>query len=124
MEEERDDVAKHGDKGAVNGTDNKASSADEEEVKFDEDALAKWIGKNISKVDACSKCKYAFFCGGGCMAGALREGRGYNSPHCDGYPKLFQDIVPHTYFNYLEEVEKVKNGEITEISQSAPIQVM
>jgi len=95
-----------------------------EEVKFDEDALAKWIGKNISKVDACSKCKYAFFCGGGCMAGALREGRGYNSPHCDGYPKLFQDIVPHTYFNYLEEVEKVKNGEITEISQSATIQVM
>jgi hypothetical protein len=36
VEEERDDVAKHGDKGAVNGTDNKASSADEEEVKFDE----------------------------------------------------------------------------------------
>lgn len=93
-------------------------------VIFDDEALGKWVGKNISKVDACSKCKYAFFCGGGCMAGALREGRGYNSPHCDGYPKLFQDIVPNTYFTYLQEVEKVKNGELTEISASAPVQVM
>ncbi|MBP6024457.1 radical SAM protein [Ferruginibacter sp.] len=82
-----------------------------DEIVFDIEAVEKWQGKNISKVDACSKCKYAFFCGGGCMAGALREGRGYNSPHCDGYPKLFQQLVPDTYNKYLLELERQKNGE-------------
>ena len=95
-----------------------------DKIEFDEEALAKWQGKNISKVDACSKCKYAFFCGGGCMAGALREGRGYNSPHCDGYPKLFQQIVPETYFKCMEEKEKIKNGELEKLIDNVPEQII
>lgn len=83
-------------------------------INFDREAIDKWQGKNISKVDACSKCKYAFFCGGGCMAGALREGRGYNSPHCDGYPRVFQDLVPRTYFKFLQEQEDAEAGKKTE----------
>ncbi|MBL7728184.1 MAG: SPASM domain-containing protein, partial [Dinghuibacter sp.] len=83
-------------------------------IQFDREAIDKWQGKNISKVDACSKCKYAFFCGGGCMAGALREGRGYNSPHCDGYPRVFQDLVPRTYFKFLKEQEEAAAGKQTE----------
>jgi uncharacterized protein len=79
-------------------------------IVFDREAVDKWQGKNISKVDACSKCKYAFFCGGGCMAGALREGRGYNSPHCDGYPRVFQDLVPRTYFKYQQQLEDIAAG--------------
>jgi uncharacterized protein len=81
-----------------------------EKIDFNEDALDKWQGKNISKVDACSKCKYAFFCGGGCMAGALREGRGYNSPHCDGFPRVFQDLAPKTFFKFQKEQEDAKAG--------------
>lgn len=78
-----------------------------DELVFDREAIDRWQGKNISKVDACSKCKYAFFCGGGCMAGALREGRGYNSPHCDGFPKLFQELVPRTYYKFVDQRAKI-----------------
>jgi len=64
-----------------------------EGLHFNENELNNWYGRNISTTDACSKCKYAFFCGGGCQAHALNEGRGFNSPYCDGYPKMFQEIV-------------------------------
>ena len=93
-----------------------------DEIVFNQEALEKWQGKNISKVDACSKCKYAFFCGGGCMAGALKEGRGYNSSHCDGFPKMFQEFVPGTYFKFLEKKELEKQGPIEE--ETASIQVI
>ena len=68
-----------------------------DEVVFDEEELERWYGKNIGKTNACSKCKYAFFCGGGCMVQAIKEGRGYNSPYCDGLPKTFHAVVKDVY---------------------------
>ena len=75
-------------------------------VEFYEKELEKWYGRNISKTPACSKCKYAFFCGGGCQAHALAEGRGYNSSYCDGFPKTFQTVVPREYQKFLEKQEQ------------------
>jgi len=68
-----------------------------DKVVFDDEELNNWYKRNISTVTACSKCKYAFFCGGGCQAHALTEGRGYNAPYCDGYAATFQRIVPEVY---------------------------
>lgn len=65
-----------------------------EKLQLEGETLSKWFDKNISNVVACSKCKYALFCGGGCQAHALRDGRGYGSSYCDGFPKVFQTIVP------------------------------
>jgi len=62
-----------------------------------EEELNNWYGRNIGTVPACSKCKYAFFCGGGCQAHALTEGRGYKAPYCDGYAATFQKLVPEVY---------------------------
>jgi uncharacterized protein len=70
-------------------------------VQLDNEELEHWYGRNISKTPACSRCKYAFFCGGGCQAHALREGRGYNSPYCDGYPKTFQKVVSELYKSHI-----------------------
>ena len=75
-------------------------------VSFDEEELNNWYGRNISTTPACSKCKYAFFCGGGCQAHALSEGRGYKSPYCDGYPKLFHEVVSDTFINFEPSVTK------------------
>lgn len=75
----------------------------QDEVVMDEEELAHWYGRNISKTPACSKCKYAFFCGGGCQAHALNEGRGYDSPYCDGYPKTFQKVVPEVFKRHLAQ---------------------
>lgn len=68
-----------------------------EKVVFYEEELNNWYKRNISTVSACSKCKYAFFCGGGCQAHALTEGRGYNAPYCDGYAATFQKVVPEVF---------------------------
>jgi uncharacterized protein len=72
-------------------------------VQLDNEELEHWYGRNISKTPACSRCKYAFFCGGGCQAHALREGRGYNSPYCDGYPKTFQKVVGELYKSHVTQ---------------------
>jgi len=72
-------------------------------VEFDEEELNRWFGKNIGKTNACSKCKYAFFCGGGCMVQAIKEGRGHNSPYCDGLPKTFHAVVKDVYHKKIKE---------------------
>ncbi|MTI86868.1 MAG: radical SAM protein [Balneolaceae bacterium] len=72
-------------------------------LELDEEELENWYGRNISKTPACSRCKYAFFCGGGCQAHALREGRGYNAPYCDGYPRTFQKVTSDVYKSFVEE---------------------
>ena len=79
-----------------------------EKVEFFDEELAHWYGRNISKTPACSKCKYAFFCGGGCQAHALAEGRGYDSPYCDGFPKTFQKVVPNVYKEHVKNKKKAE----------------
>ena len=76
------------------------------ELKLDEEELANWYGRNISKTPACSQCKYAFFCGGGCQAHALQDGRGHNSPYCDGLPKTFQKIAPKVYKDFVKKKQQ------------------
>ncbi|HMO39104.1 MAG TPA: SPASM domain-containing protein [Saprospiraceae bacterium] len=71
-------------------------------INFNEEELENWYGRNISTTPACSKCKYAFFCGGGCQAHALQEGRGFNSPYCDGYPKMFHEVVSDCFTKFEE----------------------
>ncbi|MFK8101008.1 MAG: radical SAM protein [Saprospiraceae bacterium] len=79
-----------------------------EKLEFFEEEMAHWYGRNISKTPACSKCKYAFFCGGGCQAHALAEGRGYNSSYCDGFPRTFQKVVPRAYIEHIQNTKQNK----------------
>lgn len=78
-----------------------------EGVTYYDEELRNWYGRNVGTTQACGQCKYAFFCGGGCMAGALREGRGYNSPYCDGFPKTFQEVVPDAVRQFEQERSRV-----------------
>ncbi len=82
------------------------------ELEFFDEELAHWFGRNIGKTPACSKCKYAFFCGGGCQAHALAEGRGYDSSYCDGFPKTFQKVVPKVYEEYMLNLAKAETEKV------------
>lgn len=67
-------------------------------VRFDNPRLDEWYNRNVSKVTSCSKCKYSFFCGGGCAAHAYaKHGGNTDSSYCDEYPKIFHIIVPELY---------------------------
>ena len=79
-----------------------------EKVVMDKEELDNWRGRNISTVPACSKCKYAFFCGGGCEAHALLEGRGPRSPYCDGFPPVFRTVVLEAYKEFVEAPSSIE----------------
>lgn len=82
----------------------------EEKLKWIESEVEKWFGKNISKVPACSRCKYALFCGGGCTIMAVNEGKGFRSSYCDGYPGTFHVVAAEAIAKYFKE----KSGETSE----------
>jgi len=69
-------------------------------LEIAENEILKWQGRNITTVEACSKCKYAFFCGGGCEAHALFEGKGHRASFCDSFPKVFQKVLSESYDDF------------------------
>lgn len=79
----------------------------EDKLVFDEKELDSWRGRNINTVSACRKCKYSLFCGGGCEAHALMEGRGPRAPYCDSFPVIFRSVVPEAYKEILKERENL-----------------
>lgn len=67
-------------------------------VEFNDERLSEWYDRNISNVPSCSKCKYAFFCGGGCAAHAYIKNNGnVKTSYCDEYPKVFHTVVPEIF---------------------------
>ncbi len=67
-------------------------------VQFNDERLSEWYDRNISNVPSCSKCKYAFFCGGGCAAHAYVKNDGnVKTSYCDEYPKVFHTVVPEIF---------------------------
>ena len=74
-----------------------------------------WFGKNISEVESCSKCKYAFFCGGGCISHALKDDKGYRSSYCEEYPSMFHISTMEAYKEHSESDNKVNLKIIKEL---------
>lgn len=56
-----------------------------------------WHGRNISNSPSCYRCKYAFLCGGGCLAKANTTERGFGSSFCNQYPIVFKYAVNRAY---------------------------
>ena len=69
-----------------------------------EDTFAdKWFDSRVSKF-SCIKCKYVLFCGGGCLANAIRTTGNLQSGTCNDYPRLFNAEIKYIYN------EKIKKG--------------
>ncbi len=51
-----------------------------------------WHTRNITSVNKCLKCRYAFLCGGGCFAKVISSGKQIDS-YCDGFPIVFQNTM-------------------------------
>lgn len=58
-----------------------------------------WKKRNISKIHKCSKCKYALFCGGGCLTKTFTDDRKAES-YCDSFPTIFRYTVREIYNKY------------------------
>jgi len=52
----------------------------------------------------CAHCKYALFCGGGCMGKVLANGGSFESNFCDSYSLIFEKYVIQAYKKYRAEM--------------------
>lgn len=73
------------------------------DFKLEDTFADKWFDARVSKY-SCIKCKYVLFCGGGCLANAMRTTGNLQSGTCNDYPRLFNVGLQHIYN------EKIKKG--------------
>ena len=59
-----------------------------------------WHNRNISTSPNCKHCRYAFFCGGGCLAHAAQKDGKFDISHCNNYPSMFKQAVNKAYSLY------------------------
>jgi uncharacterized protein len=52
-----------------------------------------WHQRSIENMPECLKCRYALFCGGGCLYRALVDNGELYQPHCDDFAKSFAEFV-------------------------------
>jgi len=57
------------------------------------DNYKKWSERNVGNIDKCSKCPYAFFCGGGCAAHANLINGSILSEFCDEFQGIFDNVA-------------------------------
>ncbi|WP_041715191.1 radical SAM/SPASM domain-containing protein [Acetivibrio clariflavus] len=60
-----------------------------------------WKERTVDKIDDCNKCKYMFFCGGGCSAQARVLNNDINKVFCDDFTLLFDEVVVDVCENFL-----------------------
>ena len=73
------------------------------DIVMDDTFENKRIDSRVSKF-SCIKCKYVLFCGGGCLANAIRTTGNLQSGTCNDYPRLFNAEIKYIYN------EKIKKG--------------
>jgi len=80
------------------------------------EVLQTWRTRTAASNPACSKCRYALFCGGGCAIQAqIRSGTRFKSS-CDGFRFRFRASVADAYAAFLAGTE---NGD--RLSEACPV---
>ncbi len=62
-----------------------------------------WRERDINHIEACSKCSYAIFCGGGCPAHVRSNKGDIYLPHCTEYKELFVKTVREVYTEFMSK---------------------
>ena len=60
-----------------------------------------WFNRNISNSPNCKHCKYALFCGGGCLRQATFGPNGFGASKCTNYASILRDAAKKAYYTYL-----------------------
>jgi len=63
------------------------------DLELDEESLNRWFERHSLNIPACQRCRYMFFCSGGCGIHALEHNEDFYSPYCDGFAELFRHHV-------------------------------
>lgn len=55
------------------------------QIEFYDHAMKHWHSRHVGEIDECSRCAYAFLCGGGCAVQAKKTNKDFFSQYCNGF---------------------------------------
>ena len=70
-------------------------------VSIEPSQTEQWHNRSVVRIDECARCRYLYFCGGGCEAFAHRKTGALNRPNCSDFPELFQTAALMAYEDFL-----------------------
>ena len=70
-----------------------------------------WRGRTVTTNPICRKCRYAFYCGGGCAILAESASGKFHSNYCDGFGKRFRATAAQAYVDHAAGVAPVTHQE-------------
>lgn len=71
----------------------KIGDYNKDNIEWDDEQLGKWRNYDITSSPRCKRCKYALYCGGGCVAHAKLDKR----EHCSYFKQIFDISVNRAF---------------------------
>ncbi|MEA5566024.1 radical SAM/SPASM domain-containing protein [Anabaena sp. UHCC 0399] len=78
---------------------------EENEVVLNEELNQTWRNRTVISNPVCRKCRYAFYCGGGCAALAMSHKGKFHTNYCDGFANRFRSSAAEAYKDYVDRIE-------------------
>lgn len=70
------------------------------EPTFEEERLEMWRCRNVLSNPVCRRCRYAFYCGGGCANLAWGRTGDFYTSYCDGFANRFRATAAQAYLDF------------------------
>ena len=78
---------------------------EDSKVILNEELNQTWRNRTVISNPVCRKCRYAFYCGGGCAALAMTHKSKFNTNYCDGFGNRFRASTAQAYGDYVNKIE-------------------
>ncbi|BAY29437.1 hypothetical protein NIES2107_12800 [Nostoc carneum NIES-2107] len=78
---------------------------EDSEVVLNEELNQTWRNRTVISNPVCCKCRYAFYCGGGCAALAMTHKSKFHTNFCDGFAHRFRASAAQAYQDYVDGIE-------------------
>ena len=70
-------------------------------VELEDSEHERWRSRNVTTNAACRRCRYAFYCGGGCASLAEHHRGEFFSSFCDGFARRFSSAAATAYSEHV-----------------------
>ncbi|CAM2064770.1 Radical SAM protein [Sulfidibacter corallicola] len=69
-------------------------------LTFEDERLKMWRDRTVVTNPTCKKCRFAFYCGGGCAVLAQNATGNYYTNYCDGFQNRFRATVAEAFVDF------------------------
>ena len=79
--------------------------SEDSEVVLNKELNQTWRDRTVISNPVCRKCRYAFYCGGGCAALAMTHKGKFHTNYCDGFGNRFRASTARAYQDHINKIE-------------------